>query len=145
MVQFAPASNPVDNHPRKVVKYWSNNVPTLNSSFSCTSKPSLLTVTPPLRHVAQDTLRKWDKALCKGTYVCNQAAGFNCCITKLQTDIQDNLRSLESESVKGKSSQKAEKVLMEIMDLTAFNQNVSLCMSKVMQHLADILFSYKKY
>ena len=53
--------------------------------------------------------------------MCNQAAGFNRCITKLQTDIQDNLRSLESELTKGKSSKKAVKALREIRDLTAFN------------------------
>ena len=95
---------------------------------------------PPSRPVAQDTLRNWDKALREETYVCNQAAGFNRCITKLQTDIQENLRSLESEFANGKSSQKAEKALPEIRDLTAFNQNVSFCMGKAMQHLADILF-----
>ena len=116
------APNPVDNLPGKAVKYWSNNAPHLNSSFSRISKPSGLTVTPPSHPVAQDTLRKWDKALREGTYVCNQAAGFYCCITKLQMDIQNNLRSLESELVKGKSSQKAEKVLMEIGDLTAFRE-----------------------
>ena len=67
--------------------------------------------------------------------VCNLAAGFNRCITELRTDMQDNLRSLESELVKGKSSQKAEKVLTEIRDLTAFNQNVSFCMGKSMQYI----------
>ena len=121
-----PSPNPVDNRPLKVVKYWSNDPPHLNNSFSRISKLSGLTVTPPPLHpVAQDTLCKWDKALCEGTYVCNQAAGFNRCITKLQMDIQSNLKSLESELAKGKSSQKAEKALTEIQDLAAFNQNVS--------------------
>ena len=78
-----PAPNPVDNGPGKVVRYWSNGTPHLNSSFSCISKLSGLTVTPPSHPVAQDTLRKWDKALHVGTYVCNQAAGFNCCIAKI--------------------------------------------------------------
>ena len=102
--------------------------------------PNRLTVTPPSRPIAQDILRKWDKALREGTYICNQAAGFNRCISKLQTDIQDNFRALEAELSKGKSSQKAEKALTEIRDLTTFNQNVSFCMGKAMQHLADILF-----
>ena len=30
--------------------------------------------------------------------------------------------------------------MTEVRDLTAFNQNVSFCMGKAMQHLADILF-----
>ena len=136
-----PAPNPGDNRPGKVVKFWSNGAPHLNSYFSRIAKPSGLTVTPPpSRPIAQDTLRKWDKALHEGTYVCNQAAGFNRCITKLQTDIQENIRALEAELTKGKSSQKAEKALTEIQDLTAFNQNVSFCMGKAMQHLADIMF-----
>ena len=135
-----PAPNPGDNRPGKVVKFWSTDGPHLNSSFSRIAKPSGLTVTPPSRPIAQDTLRKWDKALREGTYVCNHAAGFNRCISKLQTDIQDNVRSLEAELSKGKSSQKAEKTLTEIRDLTAFNQNVSFCMGKAMQHLADIIF-----
>ena len=136
-----PAPNPVDSRPGKVVKFWSNDAPHLNSSFSRIAKPSGLTVTPPpSRPIAQDTLRKWDKALREGTYICNQAAGFNRCITKLQTDIQENVRSLETELSKGKASQKADKALTEIRDLTAFNQNVSFCMGKAMQHLADIIF-----
>ena len=49
-----PGRNPVDNRPGKVVKYWSNYTPHLNSSFSRISKPSGLTITPP-RPVAQDT------------------------------------------------------------------------------------------
>ena len=61
-------------------------------------------------------------------------------VLKLQTDIQDNFRAFEAELSKGKSSQKAEKALTEIGDLNAFNQNVSFCMGKAMQHLADILF-----
>ena len=124
-----------------MVKFWSNDAPHLNSSFSRIAKPSGLTVTPPpSRPIAQDTLCKWDKALREGTYVCNQAAGFNRCISKLQMDIQDNVRSLETELSKGKSSQKAEKSLTEIRDLTTFNQNVSFCMGKAMQHLADVIF-----
>ena len=113
----------------------------LNSSYSRIAKPSGLTVTPPpSRPIAQDTLRKWDKALWEGTYICNQAAGFNQCISKLQTDIQDNFRAMETELSKGKSSQKTQKALTEIRDLTIFNHQVSFCMGKAMQHLADILF-----
>ena len=86
-----PSPNPGDNCPGKVVKFWSNDAPHLNSSFSRIAKPSVLTVTPPPSHlIAQDTLRKWDKALRKGTYVCNQAAGLtgvlpNCRLTFKKT------------------------------------------------------------
>ena len=69
------APNPGDNHLGRVVKFWSNDAPHLNSSYSRIAKPSGLTVTPPSRPIVQDTLRKWDKALREGTYICNQAAG----------------------------------------------------------------------
>ena len=135
------APNIGDNRPDRVVKFWSNDAPHLNSSYSRIAKPSGLTVIPPpSRPIAQDTLRKWDKASCEGTYICNQAAGFNRCISKLQNDIQENVSALETELLTEKSSQKSEKALTEIRDLTAFNQNVSLCMGKSMQHLVDILF-----
>ena len=76
-----PAPNPVDDHPGKVVKYWSYDTPHLNSSFTRIWKPSGLTVAPPPSClVAQNTPQ-----MGPGTCVCNQAAGFNCCITKLQT------------------------------------------------------------
>ena len=81
-----PAPKPGDTRAGKVVKVWSSDAPQLNSSFIHIAKPSGLTVTPS-RPVAQDTLRKWDKALREGTYVCNQATRFNRCITKLQNDI----------------------------------------------------------
>ena len=61
--------------------------------------------------------------------MCNQVAGFKCCITKLQTDIQDNLRSLEF-VLERHSSQKNEKAMTEICDLTVFNQNISFCFSR---------------
>ena len=53
---------------------------------------------------------------------------------------RDNFRALEAELSKGKQSQKAEKALTEIQDLTAFNQNVNFYMGKAMQYLTDILF-----
>ena len=52
-----PAPNPVDIRPGKEVKFWSNDAPHLNSSYSRIAKPSGLTVTPPSRPIAQDTLR----------------------------------------------------------------------------------------
>ena len=42
--------------------------------------------------------------------------------------------------LKGNRHRRLEKALTEIWDLIAFNQNVSFCMGKAMQHLADIIF-----
>ena len=54
-------------------KFWSNDAPHLNSSYSRIAKPSGLTVTPPpSRPIAQDTLRKWDKVLREDTSAIRQ-------------------------------------------------------------------------
>ena len=97
--------------------------------------------TPPAcRPLAQDMARKWEKALKESSYVCNQAAEFNRCITKLQGDMQEKIRCLEKELSKGKCSQQAGKALEDLRDMSAFNQNVSFAMGKTMQHLSDTIF-----
>ena len=67
-------------------------------------------VHPPCRPLPQETVRKWEKAA-QETYICNQAAGFNCCVTKLQDEIQENIRILQKELAKGKGSQAAKKAV----------------------------------
>ena len=69
-----------------------------------------------------------------------QSAGFNRCITKIQDSVQDNLKALQTELSKGKSSVKAQAALDELHYLTSFNQNVSFAMSKSLQHLSDFTF-----
>ena len=51
-----------------------------------------------------------------------------------------NVRILQLEMAKGKSSQKCKKALDDLNDLTSFNQNVAYCVGKATQHLADIMF-----
>ena len=54
--------------------------------------------------------------------------------------MQDNLKALQTELSKGKSSAKAQAVLDELHYLTSFNQNVSFAMGKSLQHLSDFTF-----
>ena len=86
------------------------------------------------------TLRKWEKAAKETSYICNQSAGFNRCITKIQVSVQENLKTLQTELSKGKSSAKAQAALNELHYLTSFNQNVSFAMGKSLQHLSDFAF-----
>ena len=72
--------------------------------------------------------------------MCNQSAGFNRCITKIQDSVQENLKSLQTELSKGKSSAKAQAALDELHYLASFNQNVSFAMGKSLQHLSDFIF-----
>ena len=74
------------------------------------------------------------------SYVCNQSAGFNRCITKIQDSVQENLKTLQTELSKGKSSGKAQAALDELHYLASFNQNVSFAMGKSLQHLSDYVF-----
>ena len=51
-----------------------------------------------------------------------------------------NIRILQQEMAKGKSSQKCKQALDDLNDLTSFNQNVAYCVGKATQHLADVMF-----
>ena len=55
----------------------------LNSSFPRIANRSLPSA-PTSRQVSQETLRKWERAAHDQSYMCNQAAAFSCCLTKLQ-------------------------------------------------------------
>ena len=54
--------------------------------------------------------------------------------------MQQNLKALQAELSKGKSSAKAQAALDELHYLTSFNQNVSFAMGKSLQHLSDFTF-----
>ena len=85
-------------------------------------------------------LRKWEKAAKETSYICNQSAGFNRCITKIQDSVQEQLKILQTELGKGNSSNKAQTALDELHYLTSFNQNVSFAVGKSLQHLSDFTF-----
>ena len=124
----------------KILNTWPNDAAKLNSAFPRICKPSVANSHPPGRPIAQDTLRKWEKAAKETSYMCNQSAGFNCCITKIQDSVQENLKTLQTVLSKGKSSGKAQAALDELHYLASFNQNVSFAMEKSLQHLSDFIF-----
>ena len=65
-----------------------------------------ITTSPPQsRPISQDTLRKWEKSARESSVICNQAAGFNRCLMKVQQDMQSQLKAIRLEH-KGKSSSK---------------------------------------
>ena len=51
-----------------------------------------------------------------------------------------NVSILQQVMAKGKSSQKCKKALDDLNDLASFNQYVSYCVGKAIQHLADVMF-----
>ena len=125
----------------KYVNTWPNDAAKINSSFPRIAKPNIADSQPAVRQIPQDTIRKWEKAAKESSYICNQSAGFNRCITKIQDSVQDQLKILHAELGKGKSSAKAQSALDELHYLTSFNQNVSFAMGKSLQHLSDFTFT----
>ena len=58
----------------------------------------------------------------------------------MQDSMQEQLKILQTELGKGKSSSKAQSALDELHYLASFNQNVSFAMGKSLQHLSDFTF-----
>ena len=135
-----PAEPKDPTRPGKSVNTWHNDAAKLNSAFPRICKPAVANAHPPSRPISQDTLRKWEKVAKETSYVCNQSAGFNRCITKLQDNVQENLKALQTELSKGKSSTKAQAALAELHYLASFNQNLSFAMGKSLQYMSYFIF-----
>ena len=67
----------------------------------------LLTLIHQAVHLLKTSCVNGEKSAKETSYVCNQSAGFNHCITKIQDSVQENLKTLQTELPKGKSSGKA--------------------------------------
>ena len=96
------------------VSSWSTDASKLNSCFSRNTRQSGLTSTPPAsRRLSQETLRKWEKLSREATVICNQAACFNCCLFRVQQNMQEQMKTVRLEG-KGKGSAKASSALDEL-------------------------------
>ena len=102
---------------------WGNESVKLNSSYSRIARSSGLA--PASRPLSQDTLRRWEKPACETCYICNQAAGFSCCLSKVQTSMQVELRKIQNEQSKGESSEKTGSATDELQYLLNFNSGIS--------------------
>ena len=89
-----PAEPKDPTRPGNYVNTWPNDATKINNAFSRIAKSSIANSQPPVRQLSQDTIRKWEKAAKESSYICNQSAGFNRCITKIQDSVQDHLKIL---------------------------------------------------
>ena len=113
----------------------------LNSSYSRMARSSgLSTPAPASRPLSQDTLRRWEKSALESSYICNQSAGFSRCLSKVQTSLQAQLRKMQAEQSKGKSSEKTNSVTDELQYLLKFNSSIAQCMAKTKEHLSEFVF-----
>ena len=128
-------------HPSQDKPFWHCDSAKLNSAYSRIARSSGLTSSAPTsRTSSQDTLRHWEKAARKSTYICNQAAGLNRCLNKVQQGMQTQLKILQAERTKGKLAGKVGAATEELQSLMNFSISITHCGTKAMEHLSDFAF-----
>ena len=126
---------------RDSVTSWNTDASKLNSLYSRIARAAGIAATPPpSRQITHDNLRRWEKSAREASTYCNQAAGFNRCLLKVQENTHSQLKILKSELSKGKDSSKVSSAVEELQFLTDFNSNISQAMAKTMEHLSDFVF-----
>ena len=122
------------------VSSWSSDAAKVNSGYLRIARQAGIATSPPQsRPISQDSLRKWEKSARESSVICNQAAGFNRCLVKVQQDIQSQLKTIRSEQ-KGKSASKVTEATEEMQFLLDFNASICQAMAKSMEHLTDFVF-----
>ena len=134
---FVPSG---DQDP-KTVHTWSTDASKVNSRCSRIAKAAGIASTAPAsRQISQDSLRRWEKSAREASIICNQAAGFNRCLYKVQDSMQAQLKVVKSELSKGKSSERVSHAADELQFLLNFNSSITQSMAKTLEHLTDFVF-----
>ena len=89
--------------------------------------------------ISQENLRKWERSARESTVICNHAASFNCCLLKIQQNMNFQLKAIRVES-KGKTAAKVSSAVDELQFLLDFNSSVCQAMAKSMEHLTEFVF-----
>ena len=122
------------------VSTWCTDACKLNSSYSRIAQQSGLTSTHPTsRRISQEMLRQWEKSAREATVICNQASSFSRCLFNVQQNMQEQFRTVRSES-KGKSSSKVSTAMEELQYLMNFNSSICQAAAKTMEHLTEFVF-----
>ena len=72
--------------------------------------------------------------------MCNQAAAFSRCLTKVQENMASQLKIIQSISAKGKSATKVSQAADELDFLVTFNRSITQAMARTMQYLSEGVF-----
>ena len=123
----------------QAVSHWSPEPAKLNSMFSRVARRSLPSA-PASRTFSQDTLRRWEKAFREQSVMCNHAVGLSRCLTKVQDSMVTQLKSLRSDSSKGKSAERTQQAIEELEYLVTFNRSISQAMQRTMEDLSEGVF-----
>ena len=125
----------------KTMSAWNTDASKVNSTFSCIARAAGIASTPPAsRQISQDNLRRCEKSACEASTMCNQAAGFNRCLYRVQDNMQSPLKVIRMELSKGKSSTKVSGAADKLQFLMNFNSSISQAMAKTLEHLSDFVF-----
>ena len=128
-------------HPGKykttdTVSFWGNESVKLNSCYSRIARSSgLATPAPASRPLSQDMLRIWEKSAREASYICNQAASFSHCLSKVQNSMQVQLKKIQNEQSKGKSSENMGNATDELQHLMNFSCSITQCMVKTIERI----------
>ena len=134
----------VHSEPKKdsssAVKTWNTGSSRINSTYLRIARQAGIASNPPQsRPISQENLRKWERSAQESSIICNQAAGFNRCLLKVQQNMQTQLHTIRTES-KGKTANKVSAATDELQFLFDFNSSVCQAMAKAMEHLTDFVF-----
>ena len=118
----------VHSEPKKdsssAVKTWNTGSSRINSTYLRVARQAGIASNPPLsRPISQENLRKWERSARESSIICNQAAGFNHCLLKVQQNMQTQLRTIRTES-KGKTANKVSAATDELQFLFDSNSSV---------------------
>ena len=72
--------------------------------------------------------------------MCNQAAAFSRCLTKVQDNMVSQLKLIQSVTSKGKSASKITQAADELDFLVTFNRSITQAMAHTMQDLSEGVF-----
>ena len=125
------------------VKSWGTSSSRINSTYLRIARQAGIASNPPLsRPISQENLRKWERSARESSIICNQAAGFNRCLLKVQQNMQGKLKTIRTES-KGKTASRVSSAADELQFLLDFNASVvrpwprqwnGLCLCKYGKH-----------
>ena len=116
--------------------FWHNEPARLNNTFNRIAKQAIATRIPASRPISQDTLRRWEKSARDASIICNQAAGFNRCLTRVQDALATQVASLQQDKRKASDQDP----WGEVNFLVDFNASISRALARSMQDLSEFVF-----
>ena len=105
------------------VSSWHTGSSRLNSTYLRIARQASIAGTPPMsRPISQENLCKWERSVHESTVICNHAARFNCCLLKIQQNMNSQLKAICVES-KGNTLAKVSSAVDKLQFLLHFNSS----------------------